>query len=185
MALSSDGTKLYPLLELPLTGQDAKTLLIHEFDLATKSYTAGKRFRYLLDAKGTNIGDFILFNATEGIVIERDGSQGDLNGFKKLFQVKLGAVGSFVEKTELVDLMKLRDPDRISGSSANGDVGLGDPFAMPFNTIEGVLVLDAQTLLVTDDNNFPFSIGRHVGTKAPDDNEFVQIRLPKALNLMR
>ena len=53
--------------------------------------------------------------------------------------------------------------------------GLGGP----------VLVLDAQTLLVIDDNNFPFSIGRHVGAKAPDDNEFVQIRLPKALDLAR
>ena len=111
--------------------------------------------------------------------------RGDLTGFKKLFQIKLGAAGSFVEKTELVDLMKLRDPDRISGNSANGDIGLGDPFAMPFNTIEDVLVLDAQTLLVINDNNSPFSIGRHLGTKAPDDNEFVQIRLPKALNLAR
>lgn len=184
MALSSDGTKLYPLLELPLTGQDAKTLLIHEFDLSTKSYS-GKQFKYLLDAKGTNIGDFTLFNATEGIVIERDASQGDLTGFKKLFQIKLGAAGSFVEKTELVDLMKLRDPNAIGGAAANGDVGLGDPFSMPFVTIEDVLVLDAQTLLVINDNNYPFSIGRHLGTKAPDDNEFVQIRLPKPLNLAR
>ena len=139
----------------------------------------------MLDARGTNIGDFQLYNATEGLVIERDGSQGDPSGFKKLFQVGLGAAGAPVTKTELVDLMKLRDPAGISGSGGNGDVGLGDPFSMPFNTIEDVVVLDATTLLVADDNNFPFSVGRHVGSKAPDDNEFVQIRLPKALNLAR
>ena len=184
MALSSDGTKLYPLLELPLTGQDAKTLLIHEFDLATKAYTS-RQFKYLLDAKGTNIGDFTLFNATEGIVIERDASQGDLTGFKKLFQITLGAPGAYVAKTELVDLMTIRDPSRISGSNANGDVGLGDTFSMPFITIEDILVLDARTLLVVNDNNYPFSIGRHVGSKAPDDNEFIQITLPKALNLAK
>ena len=88
-------------------------------------------------------------------------------------------------KTELVDLMTIRDPSRISGSNANGDVGLGDTFSMPFTTIEDVLVLDARTLLVINDNNYPFSIGRHVGAGAPDDNEFVRIRLPKALNLAK
>lgn len=182
MALSSDGSKLYPLLELPLAGHDAKTLLISEFDLASRSYT-GKQFKYVLDAKGTNIGDFILYNASEGIVIERDGSQGDLNGFKKLFQIKLGANGTAVSKTELVNLMALKDPHGISGKNSNGDVGLGNPFAMPFNTIEDVVVIDENTLGVLDDNNFPFSVGRHLGSKQPDDNEFVLIKLPKPLAL--
>ncbi|WP_455288594.1 esterase-like activity of phytase family protein [Cupriavidus necator] len=184
MAISPDGKKLYPLLELPLTGHDGKTLLISEFDIASRKYT-GVQYKYRLDDKGTNIGDFILFNATEGIIIERDGSQGDLNGFKKLFQVTLGQAGEYVAKTELANLMKLRDPSGISAGGAAGDVALGDPFGMPFNTIEDVLVLDATTLLVIDDNNFPFSVGRHVGSKTPDDSEFVQIRLPKALNLAR
>lgn len=184
MAISPDGKKLYPLLELPLTGHDGKMLLISEFDIASRKYT-GVQFKYRLDDKGTNIGDFILFNATEGIIIERDGSQGDLNGFKKLFQVTLGTAGEYVAKTELANLMKLRDPSGISAGGAAGDVALGDPFGMPFNTIEDVLVLDATTLLVIDDNNFPFSVGRHVGGKTPDDSEFVQIRLPKALNLAR
>lgn len=183
MALSSDGTKLYPLLEQPLAGDDAKTLQIHEFDLASKAYVPGKRWRYVLEAGGTNIGDFILFNEREGIVIERDGSQGKLDGFKKLFQVTLGEAGTALAKTELVDLMTIRDPRGVSAGGDAGDVGLGDPFGMPFNTIEDVLVLDERTLLVMDDNNFPFSVGRHVGTGRPDDNEFVQIRLPRALDL--
>ncbi|SOZ18744.1 conserved hypothetical protein, COG4222 [Cupriavidus taiwanensis] len=182
MAISPDGKKLYPLLELPLAGHDGKTLLISEFDIATRRYT-GVQYKYRLDDKGTNIGDFILFNAGEGIIIERDGSQGDPNGFKKLFQVTLGKPGDYVAKSELANLMALRDPSGISAGGAPGDVALGDPFGMPFNTIEDVLVLDATTLLVIDDNNFPFSVGRHVGSKMPDDSEFIQIRLPKALNL--
>nr|WP_240987514.1 esterase-like activity of phytase family protein [Cupriavidus taiwanensis] len=182
MAISADGNKLYPLLELPLAGHDGKTLLISEFDIATRRYT-GVQYKYRLDDKGTNIGDFILFNASEGIVIERDGSQGDPNGFKKLFQVTLGKPGDYVAKSELANLMALRDPSGISAGGAPGDVALGDPFGMPFNTIEDVVVLDATTLLVIDDNNFPFSVGRHVGSKMPDDSEFIQIRLPKALNL--
>ncbi len=184
MALSSDGSKLYPMLELALTGTDPKTLLISEFDLGQRQYT-GKTMKYKLEEKGTNIGDFILFNAKEGIVIERDGSQGDLNGFKRLFRVELAANGEFVRKTELVNLMSIADPKGISLSSLTGDVGLGSVFAMPFNTIEDILIVDAQTLLVMDDNNFPFSVGRHVGAQLPDDNEFVLIQLPAALTLGR
>jgi glycerophosphoryl diester phosphodiesterase len=32
---------------------------------------------------------------------------------------------------------------------------------------------------VTNDNNFPFSVGRHVGSGKPDDNEFIVLRLPQ------
>ncbi|MGL4996820.1 MAG: esterase-like activity of phytase family protein [Deefgea sp.] len=184
MALSSDGTKLYPLLETPLVGHDDKTLIISEFDLATRKYT-GKTFKYKLDAKGSNIGDFIMYNAEEGIIIERDNSQGDLNGFKKLFKVKLGKVGDFVEKTELVNLMDIKDPSGISGKSSNGDIGLGSVFAMPFVTIEDVVVIDENTLGVLNDNNYPFSIGRHMGSKQPDDNEFMLIKLPTPLKLSK
>lgn len=182
MALSSDGSKLYPLLEQPLTGHDDKTLLISEFDIASRKYT-GKTFKYKLDAKGTNIGDFILFNAEEGIIIERDNSTGDLTGFKKLFKIKLGKAGDYVEKTELVNLMDIKDPKGISGTASNGDIGLGGVFAMPFVTIEDVVVIDENTLGVLNDNNYPFSVGRHMGTKLPDDNEFMLITLPSPLKL--
>lgn len=184
MAMSPDGSKLYPLLESPLTGQDGKTLLISEFDVATKSYT-GKQFRYVLEARGTNIGDFTLYSPTEGIVIERDGTTGDVAGFKKLYRITLGAAGAAVAKTELVDLINIADPDGISAGGLAGDVGLGNPFRMPFVTIEDVYVIDPRTLLVMNDNNYPFSIGRHVGARLPDDNEFVLVMLPQALPVAR
>ena len=183
MALSSDGKKLYPLLERPISGDDSKTLLIHEFDLKDKQYT-GKQFKYKLDTRGTNIGDFILYNHDrEGLVIERDGSQGDLNGFKKIFKVELDDAGAYVEKSELVDLLKLSDPHGISQPTQPGDVGTGVDFAFPFVTIEGVVVLDEKTIGVINDNNYPFSMGRHVGFKQPDDNEFIKIKLDKPLDL--
>jgi glycerophosphoryl diester phosphodiesterase len=34
---------------------------------------------------------------------------------------------------------------------------------------------------VLNDDNFAFSIGRHVGSGAPDDNEFVVLRLGQPL----
>ena len=59
MALSADGTKLYPMLERPLAGSDGK-IVISEFDLFTQSYT-GTRWKYAYESRGTNIGEFVTY----------------------------------------------------------------------------------------------------------------------------
>jgi glycerophosphoryl diester phosphodiesterase len=51
---------------------------------------------------------------------------------------------------------------------------------MPFQTIEDVLVLDSKTILVANDNNYPFSIGRPPNI---DNNEIVVIELDQPLAL--
>ena len=116
-------------------------------------------------------------------MIERDGTQGDLNGFKKLFKIGLGRHGEYVEKKEAADLLRIKDPHRISEPVQTGDIGTGFNFAFPFVTIEGVVVIDNKTLGVLNDNNYPFSVGRHVGTRQPDDNEFILIKLEQALHI--
>lgn len=52
-------------------------------------------------------------------------------------------------------------------------------FTFPFTTIEDVLVLDNNRLLVINDNNFPFSSGRTFG--AADNNEFIAIHVAPLL----
>ncbi len=179
MALSPDGTKLYPLLEKPLDAVGT-TILASEFDTTTKSFT-GKRFSYQFD-KGTSIGEFVLFSENAGLVIERDNTQGDLSGFKRIFQVQLPKEGGVMVKSLVQDLMKIPDPSRLSiGTGAFGDIGLGDPFSFPYQTIESVLVMSPDTIAVVNDNNYPFSVGRHVLSKLPDDNDFIFIKLPKKL----
>jgi glycerophosphoryl diester phosphodiesterase len=180
MASSPDGSKLYPMLERPLIDGPPSTLVIHEFDVTSRRYT-GKRWSYPLDPKGEAIGDFILFSPVRGLVIENDGSQGDLSGFKKIFEVQLPAGGGEVIKIRSIDLMKIGNPRGISVPREPGDVGVGATFAMPFVTIESVIVLSPDTIGVLNDNNYPFSVGRHVGTGAPDDNEFIILRLARAL----
>lgn len=56
---------------------------------------------------------------------------------------------------------------------------MGDPFALPFECIEGLAVVDGQTLMVVDDNNYPISTGRN--PQKPDDSEFILIQLGKLL----
>jgi len=77
--------------------------------------------------------------------------------------------------------LRISDPHHLSLPGLPGDVGLGELFAFPFTTIEDVIVLDRWHIGVINDNNFPFSVGRHVGAGLPDDNEFIVIELPKPL----
>ena len=184
MAISPNSQFLYPLLETPIANGTPKELLIHEFDVKRRAWT-GRQMGYPLDANGTNIGEFLLFSRDEGLIIERDGSQGNLNGFKKIFRVELPRHSGTLRKDELLDLMALRDPGLISTPVPPGDVGLGSRFAFPFTTIESVIVLDPWTIGVVNDNNYPFSVGRHVGTGQPDDTEFIKIRLDRPLKSAR
>ena len=183
MALSADGSKLYPMLEGALIDDPDQTRrIVNEFDLQSESYT-GNQFYYRMENSSHAIGDFIAVNEHEFLVIERDGSQGDLNGFKKIFKIdssNLDADG-FADKAEVVDLLNISDPDAISLPADPGDIGLGDPFAFPFVTIEDVVIIDPSTLGVLNDNNYPFSTGRNASE--PDDNEFILIGLDEVLNV--
>jgi glycerophosphoryl diester phosphodiesterase len=180
MALTTDGNTLLPLLEKRLDNTGL-SLLIHAFDIASRHY-AGVRYLYPLEQPDSHaIGDFVMFDAQRGLVIERDGSQGDLNGFKRIYQIRLQAPGEPVEKRLAVDLLNLADPDRISEPGQPGDVGIGAHFAFPFQTIEDVVVFDRTHIGVLNDNNYPFSIGRHVGSSQPDDNEFIIVELDQPL----
>ncbi len=178
MALNKSGDMLYTLLERTVVGDPAGTLRINEFDIATEAYT-GKQFVYPLDAAGTNIGDMTALDDTRFIVLERNGGTAT-NGtvpFKKVYLIDIGGVaaGGTVAKTELVDLMNLADPDDLNGDSST-------VFTFPYVTIENVLVLDKRTLLVVNDNNFPYGGGRAL---ASDNTEFLRITLAQPLNCRR
>ncbi|SHI47674.1 esterase-like activity of phytase family protein [Aquimarina spongiae] len=180
MALTTDGQKLLPLLEKTLVGSENNNLLIHEFDLNSKSYT-GKQFQYPLDEKASAIGDFVMFSNNRGLIIERDGSQGDLNGYKAIYEVQIDQDEELAQKRLNVDLLDINDIRRLSLPGLEGDVGIGRDFAFPFVTIESVVVFNPFLIGVLNDNNYPFSIGRHVGTGLPDDNEFILVWLDQPL----
>ncbi|AXT54910.1 T9SS C-terminal target domain-containing protein [Aquimarina sp. AD1] len=182
MALTTDNTTLLPLLEKSLEGSENNNLLIHEFNLASKSYT-NKKYEYPLNERASAIGDFVMFSRQRGLIIERDGSQGDLEGFKAIYEIELDEDSTMVQKRLNVDLLNIRDPRRISEPGLPGDIGIGREFAFPFVTIESVVVLNPFLIGVLNDNNYPFSVGRHVGEGLPDDNEFILLWLDQRLGL--
>ncbi len=174
MAFSPDRQTLYPLLEGTVFGDPAGSLRIYEFDTTTSVFEALVGL-YQMDAPDHAIGDFTPVNDHEFLIIERDGGQGETAEFKKIFKIDISAVNDsgFVKKEELVDLLNISDPSDLNGDGST-------TYAMPFVTIENVLVLDEDTILVANDNNYPFSVGR---PPAIDNNEIVQIKLNQPLDL--
>jgi hypothetical protein len=179
MAISEDRKTLYPMLEGALLADpDQKRRLIYAFDLASKRYT-GKTFAYRMDVAGYSIGDFTRYDDNSYLVIERDQNQGAPAAFKRIYLVDFRHVDAdgYLVKTLLVNLMNISDPNGLSLPGRPGDIGLGATFTFPFVTIESVLPLEDGRLLVINDNNFPFSVGRNPGRA--DDNEFIVLDLKK------
>jgi hypothetical protein len=185
MALNASRTKLYTLLEKAINGDPVRErLIISEFSLGARKYT-GKTFAYLLDAATNAIGDFTALSDRQFLIIERDGGQGDASDprftaparFKKIFKIDLGrsdANGNLV-KEEVADLMNIYDPRDVAADGKANTV-----FTFPFVTIEDVLVLDNNRLLVLNDNNYPGSAGREFGV--PDNDEFIVIHVAPLLD---
>jgi glycerophosphoryl diester phosphodiesterase len=184
MASSPDGRTLYPALEKPLAGSTDDTARIAELDVRSRSFT-GTTWAYPFDPTGISLPDLQVYAPGRGVAIERDNSTGTLDGLKAVYAVSLPAGGGTVTKTPVADLLHLADPAGIARRdrfAQPGDlVGAPGEFAMPYVTIESVVVRDLRTLVIANDNNYPFSIGRHVGTQRTDDDDLVAIRLDQPL----
>ena len=136
---------------------------------------------------GYGLGDLTSINDHQLLFLERDGLGDGVDAprFKKVFVLDIGKAlkrGGFVTKSLLVDLLAVPDPQQVGNDGAF--------FRFPFNTIESVHVVDQNTIISADDNNFPFSNGRsrsktnaRTGPLAADDNELILIQLGTPLDV--
>jgi hypothetical protein len=135
---------------------------------------------------GQSAPELTAVNSHQFLAVERDSNGDGLAAprFKKIFLLDTDGVvnGGYVKKTLLVDLMAVPDPAHLGGD--------GDFFRFPFNTIESVHVVSPDTILTANDNNYPFSNARsrsrtneRTGPLAPDDNEFILIKLGQRLKV--
>lgn len=174
MAMSPDRTVLYPMLEGTVNGDRAGLLRIYKADMSTGKFQGIVGY-YKLEDPNNAAGDMTVINENEFLVIERDNKQADEAKFKKVYKINLNQQNrdQTVEKQEVLDLLNIQDPN---------DLNLDENtrFRFPFQTIEDILVIDASTILVANDNNYPFSIGRPPGT---DNTEIILLRLARSLNL--
>jgi hypothetical protein len=197
MASSPDGSKLYPLLEGALWDEasnavetlDGKQFLrALEFDVKTEKWT-GRHWKYVLDANHHAIGDFNMIDATTGLIIERDNGEGtadkacpegqkrtdcfhDLAKFKRVYKIEMteANVNSPVRKIGYIDLMAIADPLKLARKPLTNGV-----LTFPFFTIENVDIVDANHIVVGNDNNLPFSSSRE--PNKADDNELILLEV--------
>ncbi|MFD2649472.1 esterase-like activity of phytase family protein [Devosia albogilva] len=129
MAVSEDGTTLYPLLEKPFFDEEAATLetidgkpvlRLLEFNVADANWSDTIRYYPLEDASHA-IGDFNIIEGTRALIIERDNGEGDdgregAAAFKRIYLVDLAdADGQGVlRKIAYIDLMNIQDPDGVA-----------------------------------------------------------------------
>ena len=175
MAISVDGKWLYPMLEGPLEG-GGPGLNIYTFDFSEKLFVNNNAyqpsFRYRLDEAASAIGDFTMYSNTAGLVLERDSKEGNNAILKKVYRIDFNKLDEdgFLIKTLIADLLKINDPHDLN---QDGDL----LFTFPFWTIEGLVVINATTLGIVNDNNYPLGQARDNSGSEPDDNEFILIEV--------
>ncbi len=205
MASSPDGKKLYAMLEGPVWDAATKDweklggkeyLRVLEFDVPTEKWT-GRHWKYVLESNGLAIGDFNMIDATTALVIERDNGEGtpdkacpvvngaiqraencfhDLPKIKRIYKIEMAEanVNNPVRKIGYIDLLAINDPQNFARKPKQDG-----KLSMPFFTIENVDIVDAEHIIVGNDNNLPFSSSRN--PNEADDNEFVLLRVPQLL----
>lgn len=183
LAASRDGRTLYAITERALTNEPDQTIRrVHEFDVRSGSYT-GREWSFHLSAAGDRyVGDAQMLPGNRLLMIERDNAEGVAARVKRLIEVDLDdapqADGTLKTRT-VADLLRIRDPFGVSLPAPAGGIGFGDPFGFPLQSVETVVWLGGDRLLMANDNNFPGNSGRVPGT--PDDTEAIVFRVPGLL----
>ncbi|MBE9012369.1 esterase-like activity of phytase family protein [Pseudanabaenaceae cyanobacterium LEGE 13415] len=174
MAINPDRTILYSMLEGTVQGDPNGFLRIYKANATTGEFQGIVGY-YKLENPNHLAGDMSVINENEYLVVERDDKQGDEAKFKKIYKINLikKDENQAVEKQEVLDLLNIQDPNDLYPDGKN-------QFRFPFQTIEDILVMDANTILVANDNNYPFTIARPPGI---DNTEIILLRLSQSLNL--
>ncbi|WP_235514607.1 esterase-like activity of phytase family protein [Deinococcus sp. Leaf326] len=175
LTLGVDGATAYALLEKTVTGDLPGQLRLHAVNLNTRQWALAGR--YLLEDSGNAIGDLTPVNADTLLVLERDNGSGAAARFKRVYSISLRekSADGTLKKTLVADLMNVQDPQGLAPSTVAGK------FTFPYVTIENVIVLDANTILVANDNNYPATGGR--GAAVKDVSEFLWLKLDQPLTL--
>jgi hypothetical protein len=183
MALSQDGSMLYPTLEGPVKNDDPQVRRMYSFNIKKKTWASTYR-TYRVGAAGDaatagySVSDLVKLDGTHLLALERDNGQGTAAAWKRAFVVdltKTNADGTLVKK-QVVDLLNLTDKKGLSnGDSRPGDIGLGNPFAFPYQTVEAILPTGDDRVAVVNDTNFG-STGRNASL--PDYSDFIKVRVP-------
>ena len=177
MAITPDGTRLIAALEGATIGDTSRARrVVLEFSIADRAFTS-RTWWFRTEHDDHVVADLGALDASRFVAIERDGK--DANAmFRSVYTIDLRRVDGegFLAKTLAVDLTAIPDPGSVSLPPIHpGDVGIGNPFRVVCESIEGVLALDGERLLLGCDNNLP---SKARNPNLADDSEFIIVKVP-------
>jgi hypothetical protein len=113
------------------------------------------------------VNGYTNISESAALVIENDGN------FKRVFLFDRNS-GT---KTEIIDLLNISDPNGIStqGGDPADAVGLGAVFTFPFSDIAAIYPIDAQTVMIVNNNHVPFHSER--SPSQADATEFIAVQV--------
>lgn len=178
MAISRSGRFLYAALEgATIADPDQTRRNIYQFSVRRQAFT-GRVLHYRTEAASPSVADMWAIGGHRVVLIERDAGAGAAALFRGIYRVDLRRTtpGGFLEKTRVVDLTAIPDPDLVSLPAIHdGDIGLGNPFSVTCESVEAVHLVRGHRLLVGCDNNLP-NKGRN--PTLADDNELILVDVP-------
>ncbi|GAA4951036.1 esterase-like activity of phytase family protein [Actinoplanes utahensis] len=177
MAVSRDGKTLYPILEGARTDDaNQRRRIVYEFSVTANRYT-GRTWTFLADDASLLVGDAAMLDGNRLLLIERDNGMGPTSLVKRLVVADLDeAVNGTLPRRTVADLMRIADRSGVSTPARPGEYGVGELFSFPLQSVESVLPLGGNRVLVANDNNFPGNDGRIPGRA--DDTELIVLDVP-------
>ena len=177
MALTTDGKRLVPVLEGPVTGQNPLERTMYEYDLKAHSGTPAGSGSTRWPSRGrVDLGHAALDDQL--IVTERDNGQGPVGTVEEGVpgRPSRGGRDRSSVKHQFADLLRSTTRRRCPCVRAARRHRLGDPFSMPYYTIESVLPVSRVQIAIVNDTNFG-STGRN--PCLPDYSDFIVVDLPR------
>ena len=156
MAITPNRKLLYAALEgATPSDPDPSRRHVFVFDTTERVFT-GRVLDYRTEAPGNLVADMWALDSHRLVVIERDAGRGLTATFRKVYLVDVRRTDSsgFLDKTAVVDLTKIPDPDLVSLPAIHpGDLGLGDPFWVMCESVEAIHLIAGHQPLIGCDNH--------------------------------
>jgi hypothetical protein len=163
-------------------GVSPLAISVRILDLKSRAFQT-EGFSYNLDNGQIRVSAMFVVKNQQTLVIEQDTAENRNTRFKRVFLIDFDARP--VQKTLVADLLKVSDPDQISMGGAvtqpSNAFGIGTTFLFPYRDVSAIYPVDADKLLVVNNNHVPFGQGR--STSQADDTDFVVIQLAQPLAL--
>jgi len=164
---------------LVLAVRNGDQVAIRTYDPAANKL-ADRALTYSLESSANTVSELTMLNSTQALILEQDRARGTSAKTKLVYLYDL----SSGQKQLLADLMNINDAGNLVNTGVFGAskslFGLTGPFRYPLD-LSGVYPVDGTTLLIVNNNHFPFDTARANGL--PDRTEFITVKLGNPLTL--